>query len=1062
MEVDKNQIKSWESVSKIFDPENPDRLIFQFATYGWSFPSQFRDGIHKNGITKQTINPGNKRMTEACSGKKTAIPEEPFVIPNSEIVWTIPFEISSGLLTEANKFARKFDIECNKALSSYKVKLSGQRMVGEEWYRLSVPEVTKIREKVWVKLLGRELAKKEADAQRGKRGEIKLKPGLQEAAHEAVLDQLRLGTRRFKGIAPTGFGKTVLAWKIFTDAYAQNIITGNVSIMTAPSQFLCNKNSIAFDTYNSINGIKGIVNQPIFSGQDVGVFENENQLTERRSRLEKQIEGHIKSGNKVILHVCINSMKLVAEVLSSLGIPSLDLMVVDEAHTLASHRNNGDDTYTGTIRNFCLFDENIRVSHRFFLTATEKNLINPEILNDDQNFAYMNNDELFGGYAFQYSYAECVVAGLIVPFRCKVFEYSDLTKDVVKLIATGVDRFILDDLAIRDNEGDVGQVSINLIRVLVSSIKIIEERNKMLLIVSRNTHAEVLERALETLKENPDYTFLSNVNINKITTPYYPKPEARHDELEIIHESDEKHIIICGPWAITGTDCPSIDAVLWGFNPGTEITSAQGTGRGTRTHEGKEDLLVSFNLDLQSTPSEIRDSLYRTIYKLNEGLFPSHDLELSLKVRRLIGRTFLETERDKEAVIKPEVRKLLDEFYEAAQDRELFNFVNSPAFLNGGRPDYYSFEEIHQLAAESPCESIEDFFNIYAPSLDDTRIPKDFHYYYGHNGFLEKYNAIGGARYFMGLGDSIKFRDELFKEVNDFISNCQNEGHSSRYAREWLTQRFKNLCPEIGYKDKKSGKQMSRTNPDYDPSVYAGIKKGVPLAKNTDSLYQLFRKDFGGIRERLLQYVNKEKFEEFVKSRGINGLSEFAKFYKGNKDYCIKNSIPDLTSAKSAYGEEFLCDVLPRKFEYHIWDKEKCLAVLKEIEEGIKDPKFRVQSILDRDGISTVSGLQKIRTNFKRHGIQFPDLSLRMDRIIDPAELQRLLDEGNTPNDVAKKLGIAGPTVAKIIARNSLKYISGHDMRFIHTCGAVIKTKANSKQHSRKCGCTYELIKENI
>jgi hypothetical protein len=281
MEVDKNLIKSWESVSKTIDPEHPDRIIFKFGTYGWSFPSQFKDGIHKNGITKEIKDPGTKRMTEACSGKKTAIPEEPFVIPNSEIVWTIPFEISNGLLTEANKFARKFDIECNKALAKHKVKLSDQRMVGEEWYRLTIPQATKIREAIWKKLIGRELAKKEADAKKV-RTKIQLKKGLQEKAHQAVLDELKKGTERFKGIAPTGFGKTVLAWKIFTDAYAQKLIKGKVSIMTAPSQFLCNKNSIAFDTYNGINGITGIVNQPIFSGQDVGVFENENEFEERR------------------------------------------------------------------------------------------------------------------------------------------------------------------------------------------------------------------------------------------------------------------------------------------------------------------------------------------------------------------------------------------------------------------------------------------------------------------------------------------------------------------------------------------------------------------------------------------------------------------------------------------------------------------------------------------------------------------------------------------------------------------------------------------------------------
>lgn len=956
MEVDKNLIKSWESVSKTIDPEHPDRIIFKFGTYGWSFPSQFKDGIHKNGITKEINHPGTKRMTEACSGKKTAIPEEPFVIPNSEIVWTIPFEISSGLLTEANKFARKFDIECNKALAKHKVKLSDQRMVGEEWYRLTVPGATKIREAIWKKLIGRELAKKEADAKKV-RTKIQLKKGLQEKAHQAVLDELKKGTERFKGIAPTGFGKTVLAWKIFTDAYAQGLIKGKVSIMTAPSQFLCNKNSVAFDTYNGINGITGIVNQPIFSGQDVGVFENENEFEERKTRLEKQLAGHISSGNRVILHVCINSMKLVDEVLDTLGIPALDLMIVDEAHTLASHRDNNDKTYLGTVRNFCLFDENIKVSHRFFLTATEKNLVNPDILNTEQIFAYMNNEDYFGGYAFKFSYAECVVDGLIVPFRCKVFEYSDTTKDVVKMMKMGIDRFLLDDLALRDNEGDIGQVSINLIRVLVSSLKVIKERNKMLLIVSRNSHADLLENAFELLKNDPNYSFLVDVNVNKITTPYYPKPGSRQDELEIIHESDEKHIIICGPWAITGTDCPSIDAVLWGFLPGTEITSAQGTGRGTRTHAGKSDLLVAFNLDLNSGLADLKNNLLRTIYKLNEGMFPAHDLELSLKVKKILGRTFNEVERDKEAVIKPEVRKLLDDFYDAASDVELFNFVNSSAFLNGGKTDYYTFEEIHKIAVDSPSTSIAEFFNEYVPSLNDSKIPGQIYV-----NQMEEYKAIGPIK-FLGLENIENIKNRLLSDAEKIIKHCENNNYVSTYASKLIFDVWKGYLPYIS-------RRNPRKNPDYDRSLYNDVIKGkVPLANNYEELYSLFCNKYQRMGERLRYYSTPENFIKFIKNNNIKNVSGLKKISENPEinDYMIKFGIPKPTTTiqlKKWYSEDIIKSIFPEtsKYEKKEINQDLINGIRNEILLNIRvhgKDEAGIDKIAKREGFKSGNGLLK-------------------------------------------------------------------------------------------------------
>jgi len=105
----------------------------------------------------------------------------------------------------------------------------------------------------------------------------------------------------------------------------------------------------------------------------------------------------------------------------------------------------------------------------------------------------------------------------------------------------------------------------------------------------------LLEEVFKYLQENQRK--LKGVSIDKIIAPEYPDPAKRLDEMDIIHESEGKHIIIAGPWAITGVDCPSIDSILWGFTPGNEIRAFQGTGRGTRTSEGKKDLLVCFNID---------------------------------------------------------------------------------------------------------------------------------------------------------------------------------------------------------------------------------------------------------------------------------------------------------------------------------------------------------------------------------------------------------------------------------------------------------------------------------
>ena len=128
--------------------------------------------------------------------------------------------------------------------------------------------------------------------------------------------------------------------------------------MTAPSQFLCNKNSEAFDSYNRRNGIQGIVNIPIFSGSDIGYFETVSELETRKEKLRAKIAGHLlDKGNKIVLHVCNNSMPLLNEVLRSLTVFEIDFLIADEAHTLASYKKTKENVMGNSI-NFHLFDEN--------------------------------------------------------------------------------------------------------------------------------------------------------------------------------------------------------------------------------------------------------------------------------------------------------------------------------------------------------------------------------------------------------------------------------------------------------------------------------------------------------------------------------------------------------------------------------------------------------------------------------------------------------------------------------------------------------------------------------
>lgn len=683
------EVQELVKVWKLENTPNGDIPVYAFLTYGWTFPLNWaQQGKIKSGVSNDPFDDGTTRMNQACS-KKTGVCEQPKVIHELKQVWEIPMELVGLDRSKANKIRNVFDVKCNEALSKYKVKDHTSYLVGEEWYReISIEGIKELRSKIWEELLieyGTKVIEKEYK-------KIKAR-GLQIPAIKAIIKEFKNGVSRFKGIAPTGFGKTVVAFLTIALLKAQGLLKTRVVMMTAPNQFLANKNASVFNEYALCNGVKGIYNIPVFSGSDLGFNEDHITVLERKDKLASIIQGYLQDDLNavVILHTCNPSVELVDDVLDVININTIDFAICDEAHTLAS-------TYDSAW-NYVLEDHKVKINSRFFLTATEKTLINPDFLKHVPNrgsrvakFNYMNNKEIFGNYCFKFSFAQGVDAGHIVPMITKVFQYSNGTSSVADMLQF-IDSLDIPELeSIKDKLGHTVLFDKKFARTLVSIISIFknEERNKLLTICSRNSHVELLTQVIKALQDSGKY--LQDVEVKDIMACDYT-PSRRQNLLDNIHDSNKKWIIITGPWAITGVDCPSIDAVHWNFTPGTEISITQGTGRGARLHEGKQNVLVTFNLDLENTLGVIRGKIASTVGKLYDAMFPSHDVELRNKMISIYGRQFASTESDDSDTIEPSLRISIDQIFEATQGVDFKQFIDS--FRNRSTD-----EEIEILAEE--------------------------------------------------------------------------------------------------------------------------------------------------------------------------------------------------------------------------------------------------------------------------------------------------------------------------------------------------------------------------
>lgn len=638
---------------------------YGFITYGWSFPEYFSGRINngrcpriKSGYHWNVKDDGTRRMNQACAKSKTPIPEQPILIPEVLQVWTIPTSISESKPNAAQDFSTKFDKRCNKELKKYR-RGGDQKLKGEEWYDISIEDLRNLRSKVFDKLVkeyGATISNK-------KLPKLKLDYGKKEIGLQKVFvrhfieDFLKSKQKRAKGIAPTGFGKTIATWFSIVESIKKDLTKNRISVFTAPTQFLAYKNTVAFRQYGNRNEIEKegvrIVNVTVYSGSDIQIDSERHAGMERKEILQDIITGYLTDPKvHIVFHTCSHSMSFLDEVLAGIGIKEIDYAICDEAHTLASTRNNR--------RNFVLYDGLVKINKRLFITATEKNLNNPDDLSAGMINNFMNNPEVFGETLFKYSYADGVANEHILPFITHVFEYVSNGGDILELMSSLKEMDIEELQEMLDEEYSI---SPKMVQSIISSIKIVEEHNrkKLIILCSRNNHAKTLAFALQHIQATQGK--LKDVNILTVTADQYD-PGDRANKMDEINESEEKHIVIVGPWAITGIDCPSLDAVLWNFIPGSEISVAQGTGRGSRLSKGKEFLTVFFNIDLGKTVLEIQNSLTSTIQKLYEAQFPSHDVTVRTRVRRILGRRFLTRTEVEPDVVEPPVRATLSEIYE--------------------------------------------------------------------------------------------------------------------------------------------------------------------------------------------------------------------------------------------------------------------------------------------------------------------------------------------------------------------------------------------------------------
>lgn len=328
---------------------------------------------------------------------------------------------------------------------------------------------------------------------------------------------------------------------------------------------------------------------------------------------------------------------------------------------------------------------------------------------------------------------------------------------------------------------------------------------------------------------------------------------------------------------------------------------------------------------------EIKNALLRTVVKLYDGMYPSHDIKLSKKSKKVLGSRFLSVERDNESEIEPLVRKNLEDFYRSANGIEVIDFSQSTTFFPSRIEQFYTLEEITEIARKSPCVTLPEFTEYINTRPDREKFPQNY-----RGGIRwDEYEENGGHITFLGLDKLENLKNELLEEAESIVQDCIQKEYCYRYARS-LVMNF--IEPYLSEEER------------YDPSLYEGIK-GVETKKfikggdfkNFGNFFSIHNSKFGPMQKRLRTYATPERFEEFCKKFGVKMVTEIDSETRGGenlpestiqsiKDYKEKYGITSSGTIKQVYSPELLQKLFPKKKEITL---EVALEIQKDLNSGM-------------------------------------------------------------------------------------------------------------------------------
>lgn len=584
---------------------------------------------------------------------------------------------------------------------------------------------------------------------------------------------------------------------------------------------------------------------------------------------------------EIVVFTTYQSGRIISEVANTLNF-SFDVGIFDEAHkTVGSSKK---------LFSYLLFEENIAIKKRIFMTATERFYAGSK-----DEIISMDDEEIYGDIFAQMSFKDAINLGLLT-------DYKVITIDVTK---NEIADFIKENNLVQLNDKWKKETEA---RSLASMLAL---RKAMKLFPIKN--AVSFHSSIEKATRNKDLQnyITETYNYSPIDTYTVSGKMPTTKRNVVINEfaNSPKSLITNARCLTEGVDVPNIDCIVFSDPRKSKVDIVQALGRALRKKEGKDWGYVILPVIYDETTNEIDNENFNEILAVVRGLASNDERIIEYFKNKKEG---VQTKRNEKTE-----QFQFEVFSDYVDANQLASELQVKLWEKLSRFQWMPFEEARECVRRLGLKNIGEWRRFTKNKSRIQNIPVDPSLAYKNNGWISWGDWLGTnsiahqKKEFITIEEAKiiikKFNLKNVKDWNEFCKNGKKPlnipsnpnniykdygwvswgdwlgtGRIAEIKKKWLEfNQARAYVHTLRLNNQKQWREfcLSGNKPDNIPSNPNRIYKDSGWVSFSDWIGNFNRNG------NKIDYLDFEKARDYIRSLGLKNQKDFL-------DFCKSKSMP--------------------------------------------------------------------------------------------------------------------------------------------------------------------------